>query len=83
MLTTGCTHCGHKLAYDERHAGKTAKCPKCGERVLLSGPTGVLSPADVGERGAAPTEDEGMHLKILGIFCAALLCLGLVVTLIY
>lgn len=95
MLTTGCTHCGHKLAYDERHAGKTAKCPKCGERVLLSGPTGVLGPADVGERGAAPTEDEIIgqefgpnederrHLKILGIFFAALLCVGLVATLIY
>jgi len=35
MIECVCTGCGSKLKADESKAGKTAKCPKCGQSIVI------------------------------------------------
>jgi DNA-directed RNA polymerase subunit RPC12/RpoP len=35
MIRFCCEHCGHKIAVQDGHAGKTGKCPRCGAAVVV------------------------------------------------
>ncbi len=42
MIKFACSKCGKHIAVDDKHAGKKAKCPGCGEAVVVPGPSTAI-----------------------------------------
>jgi DNA-directed RNA polymerase subunit RPC12/RpoP len=59
MIRTNCVACGRKVKAEDKYAGKTVKCPNCGDRIVLPEPETLSPPPDrygVSERSSARPE---------------------------
>jgi biopolymer transport protein ExbD len=52
MIRFSCTNCGKHLRLDERFAGRSVKCPRCG--------TDLISPRSLAEHMAGPPSAQGI-----------------------
>jgi len=58
MVKFHCTTCNKKLGVDEKHAGRTVKCPKCGTKMTVPQPeTETVGALGTGISGVNPGVD--------------------------
>lgn len=43
-LNTACSHCGKKIRFEEKYAGRTASCPQCKSKLTLEENNSTLNP---------------------------------------
>jgi DNA-directed RNA polymerase subunit RPC12/RpoP len=55
-FTVTCT-CGKKLSAREEHVGKRAKCPQCGQMLLIAPKSAAKAPKEAAVAGATPHHD--------------------------
>jgi len=76
-----CPRCGQLIAFDSKHAGKTAHCSKCGQKFIIPNKSDVV-PQTIKEKPEAPETEPGFYRAVfidnLKLFCDRRNATGLV-----